>query len=1386
MKVVLFGAAAFLVCGFFVVGNVAHASTLNVVPDEGGFYSALVKGADHLVSQQNSDGGWAWTASGGSSANTFGVTGLGLLDAYEITHDSTYLTKAQLTADHLLGITTPTDLASDNTNKFYSQDIVFLVKAGQLIGNSAYTSKASALMTHFINEPNRYCNASSTGCITAQDIADAYHNMGSAYAAPSGLTEWQLSSWVEAAKLTGNNSWATDLANIVKSDVIDSAYSASLDLTGGKSYALGLAGALRATAIMGVSNSDVLTKLVAEQNADGSIKANTNDGIKQTTAYAVLGFAAANDQSDAVSSTAYLAGTQNSTSGGWTESDGTEYTEVNSEIIQAISSVLTSGNYYSIQDAVNAASDGDTINVAAGTYSETLQINKPLTLLGAKANVDARNTSTRGSGESVILSTSTDGSIQIGSAGPVAGTVTINGFTIGNSTTSPYKAIHVMQQTNDVVVENNIIEPSTYDGINLYSAVQGTIDQNLVLGATTSGITMGNSDVMPNIVTQATITNNKVENSEYGITGYMSSSTISGNEVIGSSAQTNGSGIGGEFYNTSITNNTVSGYSAGVGIGFKNQNPARANASGMTISGNTVYDNGYNFYAVSTSTGTTVSGNYLESPGGVNTLVLNSITTGYSFSGNYYSNWSGTGNYAITGTDDGTTVSTTSSAFADTSPMIRPVYVSTTGTDGPTYGTVTNPYRTIQYGIDNVTPGGTVNVAAGTYTENVSVNKSVAIVGSGLSTTSTLDGMMTITGNNVSVKNMTFTNPNGSTALLVSGASHVSIMSNKFDSVGTTLSAGSAQAIDINGGTSTAMSDITIDDNTISNVGSLNLAYSASVSGTSAKGIYIGDSTGVNIISGVVINNNTISHIQASTAAWNVGRGAYGILVNHANHPTDGSTGVTITNNTISDLEGLWAHAIGLEGNTPNAVVTGNTVEGLVSHKTPSDAVGVQVEDNANASTVKVNGNSFGDAVAWGVVNAVSTTTVDAANNYWGTVSSTTIASMTSGGVDYAPWSNGLGSETNVEADAPEVIIGSNATSSTSTVNVPEDATSTTLNASALLDTTNDSVTLPGAITVNATTSIGNVNVQIPAGIKITGTSGWTGIINVPQVKANNTVSVTPDVNHGASISSVIEIGSNSTPLTFDQAVRILMVGQGGKYVGYYRNGAFTPITAACSADTQSAGNSLSAGGDCKIDVNNGADLVVWTKHFTSFVTYTQYVTSVTTYATGGGGGGGGGGYVAPLPAATAPVTTVTQPATTPAAPAVGQVLGAQAFRFTEDLSEGMQSDNVTELQNRLTSEGVYSGPVTGYFGSLTLAGVKEYQAKHSLPTTGFVGPMTRAELNAALTSAASQGQVLGAQTTGTAETIARIQGIIQQLQAEGGQEKIISVLQMVLAFLGQ
>ena len=54
-------------------------------------------------------------------------------------------------------------------------------------------------------------------------------------------------------------------------------------------------------------------------------------------------------------------------------------------------------------------------------------------------------------------------------------------------------------------------------------------------------------------------------------------------------------------------------------------------------------------------------------------------------------------------------------------------------------GTQENPYRTIQEGIDHVSSGGTVLVAAGRYTENLLIHKDVNLVGSGADQT-ILDG----------------------------------------------------------------------------------------------------------------------------------------------------------------------------------------------------------------------------------------------------------------------------------------------------------------------------------------------------------------------------------------------------------------------------------------------------------------------------------------------------------------------------------------------------------------------------------------------------------------------------------------------------------------------
>ena len=79
-------------------------------------------------------------------------------------------------------------------------------------------------------------------------------------------------------------------------------------------------------------------------------------------------------------------------------------------------------------------------------------------------------------------------------------------------------------------------------------------------------------------------------------------------------------------------------------------------------------------------------------------------------------------------------------------------------------GTIDAPYQTIQQGVDGVYPGGTVNVAAGTYIEDVNVNKNgVSLLGAGASST-TISGAkggststVQVTANNVTVAGFTIT-----------------------------------------------------------------------------------------------------------------------------------------------------------------------------------------------------------------------------------------------------------------------------------------------------------------------------------------------------------------------------------------------------------------------------------------------------------------------------------------------------------------------------------------------------------------------------------------------------------------------------------------------------
>ena len=67
---------------------------------------------------------------------------------------------------------------------------------------------------------------------------------------------------------------------------------------------------------------------------------------------------------------------------------------------------------------------------------------------------------------------------------------------------------------------------------------------------------------------------------------------------------------------------------------------------------------------------------------------------------------------------------------------------------------------------------------------------------------------------------------------------------------------------------------------------------------------------------------------------------------------------------------------------------------------------------------------------------------------------------------------------------------------------------------------------------------------------------------------------------------------------------------------------------------------------------------------------------------------------------------------------------------FDTDLRFGMVNDRVTNLQNALKIKGFFNQNATGFFGFITLASVRSFQKYYGIPSTGFVGPLTRAKLN--------------------------------------------------------
>lgn len=62
-------------------------------------------------------------------------------------------------------------------------------------------------------------------------------------------------------------------------------------------------------------------------------------------------------------------------------------------------------------------------------------------------------------------------------------------------------------------------------------------------------------------------------------------------------------------------------------------------------------------------------------------------------------------------------------------------------------------------------------------------------------------------------------------------------------------------------------------------------------------------------------------------------------------------------------------------------------------------------------------------------------------------------------------------------------------------------------------------------------------------------------------------------------------------------------------------------------------------------------------------------------------------------------------------------------------MKDSASSSNVYALQSFLKVNNYMTANPTGYFGALTLKGVKAFQKANNISTTGLVGPLTRAEI---------------------------------------------------------
>ncbi|MCF7843353.1 chitobiase/beta-hexosaminidase C-terminal domain-containing protein, partial [Candidatus Gracilibacteria bacterium] len=315
----------------------------------------------------------------------------------------------------------------------------------------------------------------------------------------------------------------------------------------------------------------------------------------------------------------------------------------------------------------------------------------------------------------------------------------------------------------------------------------------------------------------------------------------------------------------------------------------------------------------------------------------------------------------------------------------------------------------------------------------------------------------------------------------------------------------------------------------------------------------------------------------------------------------------------------------------------------------------------------------------------------------------------------------------------------------------------------------NGTGTLPG-ITVTSLNAYSTVINIATSTVVSSASTTWNGVVNAP---ATTTVTLPTESGQTKTLSMAVEVGIPGERLVFNKAVRMLLPNQANKRAGYVSTSTFVEITSVCSLDTQASADTLPVEGECKMDVDS--DLVIWTKHFTTFATYTQTVNPVAVISSTSGGS-----YFVYSPVSNSTnintntsiaLATVPNTNTNQVAPQNANSQSISTIKTSNILELESEGEDITALQVFLYKNGFYpEGEITGYFGPLTERAVRRFQAQYASEVligfsgpTGMVGNATRKKINEIINS---NGVSQTVYTNTVSNTPSSITSVINQLSS--------------------